>query len=95
MLETKDGGGFLRHFRGLARRVHCVAIPEAAASLPAEALAEAARAEGLEAGAAPDFAAALAEVGRDPGNGTAAPRVLICGSLYLAGWVLRTAGSSR
>jgi dihydrofolate synthase/folylpolyglutamate synthase len=89
MLETKDGEGFLRHFHGIARQVHCVAIPDAAASLPAEKLADAAREAGLSAVAAPDFAAALAGVARAGEPGDPPPRVLICGSLYLAGWVLR------
>ncbi|MGM0584935.1 MAG: bifunctional folylpolyglutamate synthase/dihydrofolate synthase [Pseudomonadota bacterium] len=91
MLETKDGAGFLGHFQGLARRVHCVDIPDSTAALPAAALAEAGRRAGLEAEAAPDFDAALAaaaEQSRAESPGVA-PRILICGSLYLAGWLLR------
>jgi dihydrofolate synthase/folylpolyglutamate synthase len=90
MLETKDGGGFLRHFQGLARKVHCVTIPDAAASLEAEALAATAREAGLPAEAAADFPAALARLRAETAqDGEDAPRILICGSLYLAGWVLR------
>ena len=81
-----------RHFPGLARRVHCVDIPDAA-SMPAATLAEAARGAGLDAAAAADFDSALAAVAADsPG---APPRVLICGSLYLAGWLLRRIGPPR
>ena len=95
MLETKDPSTFLRHFKGLADHVTAVAIPEAAASLPAEAVARAAAASGIAAEPAADFDAALAATGRRvdvaaQAAGTAtSPRVLICGSLYLAGWVLR------
>ncbi len=89
MLETKDAGTFLGHFRGLAASVSALAIPEASASLPAGAVAEAAARAGIPAEEAEDFGAALAAVGRRSQEGAAAPRVLICGSLYLAGWVLR------
>jgi dihydrofolate synthase/folylpolyglutamate synthase len=61
-------------------------IPGTQATLPAEATADAARRAGLAAAPAADLAAALRAVaaGDDP-----APRILICGSLYLAGDILR------
>lgn len=88
MLETKDAGGFLSHFAGLAREVRAVAIPDAAASLPAEAVAAAARAAGIPAREAPGIEAAMADLAAAL-SPDAAPRVLICGSLYLAGGLLR------
>ncbi|MFT4795473.1 MAG: dihydrofolate synthase/folylpolyglutamate synthase [Paracoccaceae bacterium] len=86
MLDTKDPVGFLEHFKDLAPYVHTLTIPDTQATLPAEATADAARRAGLEAAPAADLAAALRAVaaGGDP-----APRILICGSLYLAGDILR------
>ncbi|WP_339947441.1 folylpolyglutamate synthase/dihydrofolate synthase family protein [uncultured Albimonas sp.] len=93
MLETKDPTGFLAHFRGLAASVETLAIPDAGASLPAEVLAQAGRAAGLDAAPAEGFDAALSRAASradaQAGGQAAPPRVLICGSLYLAGWVLR------
>ncbi len=85
MLNTKDIGGYLRPLAAHARSLHAVSIPGEAATLPASETAKAARAAGLEAVESPDVAHALAEiVAQDPHA-----RVLICGSLYLAGVVLR------
>jgi len=90
MKETKDARGFFVPFKGLAAHVETVAIPDDPASLPAAVLADAAREAGLDATPAPSIEAALdralARVGR------AAPRILVCGSLYLAGHVLRENG---
>jgi dihydrofolate synthase/folylpolyglutamate synthase len=89
MLETKDCAGFLRWFAGLAVSVATVEIPGAAAGLPAETLADAGRRVGLDARAAPDLGAALRAAAAAAGRGG---RVLICGSLYLAGAILRENG---
>jgi len=87
MLDTKDAGGFLVPFKGLAAHVATVAIPDAPASLSAGTLAEIATKAGLPASPEPSLEAALdralLEGGREP------PRILICGSLYLAGYILR------
>ncbi len=85
MLNTKDAGGFLENFDGLAERIMTIAIPDVTSTMSAEDLSDTARAYGLECSPEADLAAALAacnEEGREP------PRVLICGSLYLAGHVL-------
>jgi len=84
MLNSKDAGNFLEPFRDLARRVICLTIPDEANALPAQQLASLARDRGLAAETAPSLESALQQAGRS----TAAPRVLICGSLYLAGHVL-------
>ena len=86
MLDTKDAAGFLAPFRGLATHVETVAIPGAEASLSAGALAEAARSTGLDATPAADLTQALDRAAIAAGRAT--PRILICGSLYLAGHVL-------
>jgi dihydrofolate synthase / folylpolyglutamate synthase len=88
MLRTKDVAGFLRPLAERAASLTAVAIPGEAATLPAEATVEAARAVGLPAEPAADVAAAIAAiVAREPDC-----RILICGSLYLAGRVLRENG---
>jgi dihydrofolate synthase/folylpolyglutamate synthase len=66
-----------------------VPIPGEDNALPAAEAAQTARALGLDAHACPDVAEALTEIAA-PGTGPA--RVLICGSLYLAGAVLAENG---
>ena len=51
MLSTKDCAGYLRNFSGLARRVFAIPIPNQEKSLPAEAIAQAARNAGIHGGA--------------------------------------------
>jgi dihydrofolate synthase/folylpolyglutamate synthase len=91
MLSTKDCESFLRNFAGLARRVVAVPIPGQEKSFPPDAVADAARAVGIPAQSADDVEAALAAIGR---FGLAPPpRILIAGSLYLAGAVLAANGT--
>jgi len=85
MLNTKDVRGFLAPLVPHAARLHAVAIPNAMATLPAEATLAAALAVGLDARLGGDVATALAAIVADEPDA----RVLICGSLYLAGEVLR------
>jgi len=88
MLNTKDVRGYLRPLAPLAASLHAVSIEGEAATLPAEATRDAAQAEGIPAETAPSPAEAIAAiVAREPGA-----RILICGSLYLAGQVLRANG---
>ncbi len=88
MLSTKDVTGYLAPLADIAETLHAVAIPGETATLPAEDTAEAAKSVGLEAVIAPSVAAALEDITKsDP-----TARVLICGSLYLAGAVLRENG---
>ncbi len=94
MLRTKDARGFLSAFRGLARHVSTLTIPGEEASLGAGALYDAAREVGLDATPADSLDDAMLQVAawsrarKDEGS----PRVLICGSLYLAGRVLAENG---
>ena len=90
MLESKQPQEFLRPLASFARSIRTVRIPGEDASLPAETVAEHARAVGLtDVAAAEDFEAAVAAAAR-PGDPPG--RVLICGSLYLAGRVLAANG---
>jgi dihydrofolate synthase/folylpolyglutamate synthase len=91
MLSTKDSAGFLRNFAGIARRLIAVPIPRQEKSIPAENIAEAARLAGIEAQSSGDLKAALAAVARL--DLAPPPRILIAGSLYLAGEVLALNGT--
>jgi dihydrofolate synthase/folylpolyglutamate synthase len=90
MLATKDVAGFLHNFTGLARRLIAVPIHQDK-GLPAESVAETARAIGIPADAADSVEAALVAIGRL--DLAPAPRILITGSLYLAGEVLAANGT--
>jgi dihydrofolate synthase/folylpolyglutamate synthase len=86
MMGKKDAAGFFAHFRGLVRRVITVPNPGSReATHEPTALAKVAVSVGLAAEAAPDIGTALARLQRSEGRPL---RVLICGSLYLAGQVL-------
>jgi dihydrofolate synthase / folylpolyglutamate synthase len=88
MLKTKDAAGFLRPLAPHARSLYAVTIPGEENPLPSQAIVAAARAVGLAAESAPSIEAAIAEIAAEGG----APRVLICGSLHLAGRVLAENG---
>lgn len=86
MMGQKDAPGFLSHFRGLAKGIVTVPIPGAHETPhQPEALAGIARDMDFRAAAAPDVAAAIRRIEAEDGG---AKRILICGSLYLAGHVL-------
>jgi len=91
MLANKDRDGFLRNFTGLVRRVFGVRINRENGA-PAGDIAAAAQSAGMPADAAEsieDALAAIARLGFDP-----SPRILITGSLYLAGEVLAANGTT-
>ena len=89
MLNTKDVGGYMRPLAGHAESLTAVSIPGEANTLPAEVTAAAAPDAGIAASTATSVAEALARIAqKEPQS-----RVLICGSLYLAGAVLRENGS--
>jgi dihydrofolate synthase/folylpolyglutamate synthase len=91
MLSSKDCAGFLSNFAGLARRVIAVPVSTAEKGMSAEAVADAARAIGLAATSRDNLAEAFdaaRKLDLEP-----PPRILITGSLYLAGEVLRENGT--
>ncbi|AVW93482.1 bifunctional folylpolyglutamate synthase/dihydrofolate synthase [Celeribacter baekdonensis] len=85
MLNTKDVGGYLKPLARHAERLYAVSIPDAQATLPASATAETAREDGMDAVESESVLTAVQEIV------SAAPeaRILICGSLYLAGHILQ------
>jgi len=87
ILDNKDAGGILKPFADLVTGIYTVPVPDRGSHTP-QALADVARAHGLHAIACTDVADALGRIARaaDPQR---PPLVLIGGSLYLAGEVLR------
>ena len=91
MLGTKDADGFLRNFVGLARELIAVPIAGQMAARPAEEVAAIADRVGLTNTTSASVEAALASLHDYVWDRP--PRVLICGSLYLAGEVLAANGT--
>jgi dihydrofolate synthase/folylpolyglutamate synthase len=91
MLTTKDPAGFFRPFAGLARHAMTVPVPGSEAGFDPETLARIATESDVPARARPDVRTALQALG-EGFAGQPPPRILICGSLYLAGGVLRENG---
>ncbi|WP_137111713.1 folylpolyglutamate synthase/dihydrofolate synthase family protein [Rhodobacter sp. SY28-1] len=88
MLNTKDVTGYMRPLAPQVTKLHAVSIPGEKNTLPAELTRDAARAAGIAAETAGSVAEALAGIAATSPDA----RVLICGSLYLAGTVLRENG---
>jgi dihydrofolate synthase / folylpolyglutamate synthase len=88
MLNTKNASGFLAPLAGYAKALSAVTIPREQNPLPAETIAAAARSVGLSARTAPSVLAGIRNFIRHDPTG----RILICGSLHLAGAVLADNG---
>jgi len=88
MLNTKDVTGYMVPLAPHVARLHGVTIPGEKNTLSAEVTAAAARAAGIDAVAAGSVAEAVQAIAA----ANPAARVLICGSLYLAGAILRENG---
>ncbi|MEO1452617.1 MAG: folylpolyglutamate synthase/dihydrofolate synthase family protein [Pseudomonadota bacterium] len=88
LLRTKDATGFFKGLGDQVQSVSAVSIPGETATLSAEDTAVAAQNAGLAAAPAASLEAAIAEIT----SHTPHARILICGSLYLAGYVLRRNG---
>ena len=85
MLDSKDAEGFLAPFTGLVRHIRTVPIAGTEAAQDATALAELAASMGLVAAPAADVESAIQQLRAAE---SVPIRILICGSLYLAGQVL-------
>ena len=85
MMNTKDPRGFIRPLAPLVRHAVAVSIPGEANSLDAEATCAVLAEEGVTATVAGDIGQAIARLA---GPQATSSRILICGSLYLAGRVL-------
>ena len=89
MLKTHDAAAFLAPLAPFSARLEAIAIPGEQNSLRAAEAAAAARAAGIAATVHPSVAQAIAAAAEPQA------RVLICGSLYLAGRVLAENGSGQ
>ena len=92
MLNSKDSARFFTPFAGVAQSAITVAIPQTDNSFSAAELAAAAQAEGMVAEAAESMADAMQRAMKHAQPHASAPRILITGSLYLAGAVLQSNG---
>lgn len=88
MLNTKDITGYLRPLAGVADSLTAVSIPDEPNTLPAETTAEEATKVGMASATAATVEAAITAITQSDPNA----RILICGSLYLAGAILRENG---
>lgn len=89
MINTKQPAEFLRALAPVATTLHAVTIPGEENAIPAADLAQHARALNIRAVTAPSVTEALAAIRNDERSPA---RVLICGSLYLAGHILTDNG---
>jgi dihydrofolate synthase/folylpolyglutamate synthase len=91
MMASKDAGGFLANFAGLTRHIIAVQIPDRERAMPPGRLADAARALGMRVETSNSVEAALRALAQLAYE--VPPRILITGSLYLAGHVLSANGT--
>jgi dihydrofolate synthase / folylpolyglutamate synthase len=91
MMANKDAGGFLANFAGLTRHIIAVQIPDRDNAMPPDTLADAARQLGMRVETSVSVEAALRALTRLAYE--VPPRILITGSLYLAGHVLAANGT--
>jgi dihydrofolate synthase/folylpolyglutamate synthase len=93
MISTKDQTGFFRNFEGMARHVFTVPVQHSEAGVPPAELAVRAEQGGLSAEPVASVANALMLLRDTWDHREVAPRILICGSLYLMGDVLDANGT--
>ena len=91
MMANKDAGSFLANFAGLTRHIVAVTIPDRDNTMPLDRLMDAARSLGMRVESAASVEAALRAVAKLAYE--VPPRILITGSLYLAGHVLAANGT--
>jgi dihydrofolate synthase/folylpolyglutamate synthase len=92
MLTTKRPEGYFRPFAGLARHAMTVPVPGSDSGFDPETLATIAMEAEVPAAPFKNVHAALDWLRTDFDGTSEPPRILICGSLYLAGDVLRQNG---
>lgn len=93
MINTKDPLGYFRVFEGLVRHVFTVPVPESEAGAEPSVLADMALEAGLSAEPMDGVQQALQLLTESWNGLERPPRILIGGSLYLAGHVLRANGT--
>jgi dihydrofolate synthase / folylpolyglutamate synthase len=93
MINTKDSKGYFEAFEGLVKHIYTVPVNASDAGVSPEILALSAQNAGLSAEPVSSVGNALALLGDNFDPDETAPRILIGGSLYLAGEVLRDNGT--
>lgn len=93
MINTKDQTGYFRAFHGMARHVYTVPVGKSEAGVPNAELAARAAEAGLSAEPVASVANALMLLRDTWDPSETPPRILIGGSLYLAGAVLDENGT--
>jgi dihydrofolate synthase/folylpolyglutamate synthase len=88
MLNTKDISGYLAPLAAVSETLTAVSIPGEANTVPAEKTAQFAQGVGMTANVADTVQDAIKAITTKDAHA----RILICGSLYLAGHVLRENG---
>ena len=91
MMAHKDAAGFLANFAGLTRHIIAVTIPDREGAMPLDRLMDAARGLSMRVESAASVEVALRTVAQLAYE--VRPRILITGSLYLAGHVLAANGT--
>jgi dihydrofolate synthase/folylpolyglutamate synthase len=91
MMASKDARAFLANFAGLTRHIIAVPIPDVDNAMAPDRLADAARVLGMRVEVAANVEAGLSALARLAYE--VPPRILITGSLYFAGHVLRINGT--
>ncbi|MEM9582254.1 MAG: folylpolyglutamate synthase/dihydrofolate synthase family protein [Pseudomonadota bacterium] len=85
LMNTKDVAGYMAPIASHVASLQGVSIPGEINTLPGEDTAKAAAAAGISASVAPSVEEAITHIAKTDPNA----RILICGSLYLAGDILR------
>jgi dihydrofolate synthase/folylpolyglutamate synthase len=85
MLNTKDIVGYMKPLLSRSTNLYGVSIPGEAATMTAEETVKIARDVGFEAVISEDVESAIRDIIKQDDNA----RILICGSLYLAGNILQ------
>lgn len=93
MINTKDQTGYFQAFHGMARHVFTVPVAHSDAGVPNDVLAARAMETGLSAEPVSSVESALKLLADTWDGLEVPPRILICGSLYLAGEVLDKNGT--
>jgi dihydrofolate synthase/folylpolyglutamate synthase len=86
LLNTKEPVGFLKPLQKYTKTLNAVTIPSQDASFPAEKISEIASKIGFNARSAASVSDAITQIVTEE---TSPSRILICGSLYLAGIILK------
>lgn len=93
MINTKNQAGYFHNFEGMARHVYAVPVNDSDAGVANDELAARASEAGLTAEPVASIENALKLLADNWPADDIPPRILICGSLYLAGETLRLNGT--